>query len=212
MRVILIGASGLVGNIILTELKKYEHIEVITVSRKGKTDLNADISSLEQIKAMYAKIKHFDAVINAAGDCWIGPFEEMTEDNWYAGIKNKMMGQINLVMAGKDLINDNGSFTLTSGFLSDDPIKGTIGYSIANGAIDNFVFAASIELNRGIRINAVSPGSVVADYDGNMNTPATGQLPVSHSRIAHAYYKSAFGYLSGQVFRVWESSTQYVRK
>jgi NAD(P)-dependent dehydrogenase (short-subunit alcohol dehydrogenase family) len=136
----------------------------------------------------------------------------MTEDNWYLGIKNKMMGQINLVMAGKDLINNNGSFTLTSGFISDDPIKGTINYNVANGGIDNFVFPASIELGRGIRINAVSPGSVVENYDGNMNTPAVGQYPVSHSRIAHAYYKSAFGYLSGQVFRVWEPSTQYVRK
>ena len=212
MKVILIGATCVIGNIILAELKKYKNIEVITVSRKGKTNFNIDIASLEQIKDLYAKVKNFDAVINAAGDCWIGPFEEMTEENWYVGIKNKMMGQINLVMAGKDLINDKGSFTLTSGFLSDDPIKGTINYSIANGGIDNFVFAASIELDRGIRINAVSPGSVVDNYDGNMNTPAIGQLPVSHSKIAHAYYKSAFGYLSGQIFRVWESSTQYIRK
>ena len=212
MKVILIGATGVIGNIILAELKKYQNIEVITVSRKGKTNFNIDIASLEQIKDLYAKVKNFDAVINAAGDCWIGPFEEMTEENWYVGIRNKMMGQINLVMAGKDLINDKGSFTLTSGFLSDDPIKGTINYSIANGGIDNFVFAASIELDRGIRINAVSPGLVADSNDGNMNTPAIAQFPVSHSRIAHAYYKSAFGYLSGQVFRVWESSTQYIRK
>ncbi len=212
MKVILIGATGIIGKIILSELKKYEHIQIVTVSRSGETDIRADISSLDQIKEMYTRVGSFDAVINAAGDCWVGSFNEMTEDNWYIGIKNKMMGQINLVMVGKDLINNNGSFTLTSGFLSDDPIKGTINYSVANGGIDNFVFAASIELERGIRVNAVSPGSVVENYDGNMNTPATGQYPVSHSRIAHAYYKSAFGYLSGQVFRVWESSTQYLRK
>ncbi|WP_259065194.1 short chain dehydrogenase [Mucilaginibacter sp. X4EP1] len=212
MKVILIGATGIIGKIILSELKKYEHIQVVTVSRSGGTDIRADISSLDQIKEMYTRVGSFDAVINAAGDCWVGSFNEMTEDNWYIGIKNKMMGQINLVMVGKDLINNNGSFTLTSGFISDDPIKGTINYSVANGGIDNFVFAASIELERGIRVNAVSPGSVVENYDGNMNTPATGQYPVSHSRIAHAYYKSAFGYLSGQVFRVWESSTQYIRK
>lgn len=212
MKVILIGATGVVGKIILTELKKYENLEVITVSRKGQADINSDISSIEQIKEMYAKAGSFDILINAAGDCWIGPFDEMNEDNWYVGIKNKLMSQINLVMVGKHFINNNGSFTLTSGFLSDDPIKGTINYSIANGGIDNFVFAASIELQRGIRINAVSPGLVVENYDGNMNTPVAGQLPVSHSRIAHAYYKSAFGYLSGQVFRVWEPSTQYLRK
>lgn len=212
MKVILIGATGIIGKIILNELKKYEHIQVVTVSRNGETDIKADISSLHQIKGMYATVGSFDTVINAAGDCWVGSFNDMIEDNWYVGIRNKMMGQINLVMAGKDLINTNGSFTLTSGFISDDPIKGTINYSIANGGIDNFVFAASIELERGIRVNAVSPGLVIENYDGNMNTPAAGQYPVSHSRIAHAYYKSAFGYLSGQVFRVWESSTQYIRK
>jgi NAD(P)-dependent dehydrogenase (short-subunit alcohol dehydrogenase family) len=212
MKVILIGATGIIGKIILSELKKYLHLDVTTVSRNSATDIRADISDLRQIKKMYAEVGTFDAVINAAGDCWIGPFKEMTEDHWYTGIKNKMMGQINLVMAGKDLINNNGSFTLTSGFISDDPIKGAISYSIANGGIDNFVFAASIELERGIRVNAVSPGSVVENYDGNMNTPAVGQYPVSHARIAHAYYKSAFGYLSGQVFRVWEPSTQYIRK
>jgi len=212
MKVILIGATGIIGKIILSELKKYEDIDIVTVSRKGNTDLIADISSAEQIREMYAKVGKFDAVINAAGECWIGPFAEMTEENMYVGIKSKAMGQINLVMIGKDYINDGGSFTVTSGFLSDDPIKGTINYSVANGAIDNFVFAASIELKRGIRVNAVSPGWVVENYDGKMNSPAVGQYPVSHDKVAHAYYKSAFGYLTGQVFRVWEPSTQYVRK
>ena len=115
-------------------------------------------------------------------------------------------------MAGKDLINDKGSFTLTSGFLSDDPIKGCINYAIANGAIDNFVLAASIELSRGIRVNAVSPGWVLEEYDGRMDKPPIGQYPVPADKVVHAYYKSAFGYLSGQVYRVWEPSTQYIRK
>ncbi|MFC0516614.1 short chain dehydrogenase [Mucilaginibacter angelicae] len=212
MKVILIGATGILGKIIFKELKKYNDIDVITVSRNGATDIHADISSADQIKAMYAKVGSFDSVINVAGHCWVGPFDEMTEENWYSGIKTKMMGQINLVMIGKELINDNGSFTLTSGFLSDDPIKGTINYSVVNGGIENFVFAANIELKRGIRVNAISPGVVLENYDGMMNTPIAGQYPVSHERVVHAYYKSAFGYLSGQVFRVWEPSTQYIRK
>jgi NAD(P)-dependent dehydrogenase (short-subunit alcohol dehydrogenase family) len=160
---------------------------------------------------MYAEAVSFDAVISAAGHCHIGPFDQMTEEDMYVGIRNKMMGQINLVMAGKDLINENGSFTLTSGFLSDDPIKGCISYAVANGGIEHFVHAASIELSRGIRVNAVSPGWVVEDYDGRMDKPTVGQYPVPVDKVVHAYYKSAFGYLSGQVYRVWEPSTQYLR-
>lgn len=212
MKVILIGATGLIGKLILGELKKYKHLEVVTVSRTGDTDLNIDISSEEQIRTMFKKTGHFDALINVAGHCWIGPFQEMTTENWFFGIHNKLMGQINLVMIGKDYINRNGTFTLTSGFLSDDPIAGTINYSVANGGIDNFVLAAALELKRGIRINAVSPGLVLENYDENMDIPAAGQLPVAHTKIVHAYYRSAFGHLTGQVFRVWESSTQWVRK
>ncbi|SEL02081.1 NAD(P)-dependent dehydrogenase, short-chain alcohol dehydrogenase family [Chitinophaga rupis] len=212
MKVILIGATGILGKNILAALKQYAHLEVVTVARKGGADLTADISSLSAIKEMYAAVGKFDAVICAAGDAYIGPFDTMTEENMYTGIKGKMMGQINLVMAGKDLISDKGSFTLTSGFISDDPVKGTINYAMVNGAIDNFVQAATIELERGIRINAVSPGWVVENYDGKMDTPPIGQYPVPIDKVVHAYYKSAFGYLTGQVFRVWEPSTQYVRK
>ena len=201
MRVILIGA-GILGKIIFKELKKYSDLDIVTVSRNGPTDIHADISSADQIKAMYAQAGSFDSVINVAGHCWIGPFNEMTEENWYFGIKTKMMGQINLVMIGKELINDNGSFTLTTGFLSDDFLKGTINYSVVNGGLENFVRASVLELNRGIRINAISPGYVLENYDGRMNTGPAGFYPVSHDRITHAYYKSAFGDLTGRVFNV----------
>lgn len=170
------------------------------------------MSSAKEIKAMYEKVGPFDAMICAAGDCYIGPFESMTEENLYVGIKNKMMGQINLVLLGKDYINPNGSFTLTSGFLSDDPIRGAINYSMVNGAIEGFVYAATIELQKGIRINAVSPGWVVEQENYSINAPTVGQLPVAVNKVVQAYYKSAFGYLTGQVFRVWEPSTQWLRK
>src|SRR6266487_4030049 len=39
------------------------------------------------------------------------------------GLQSKLMGQINLVLIGRDHINDNGSFTLTSGLLNHDPIR-----------------------------------------------------------------------------------------
>jgi NAD(P)-dependent dehydrogenase (short-subunit alcohol dehydrogenase family) len=211
-KIILVGATGIIGKNILAALKTYEDLEIVTVARKGGADIQADIASLSDIRRMYAEAGAFDALICAAGDAYIGPFDQMTEEDMYVGIRGKMMGQINLVMTGKDLINDKGSFTLTSGFLSDDPIRGCINYAVANGGIDNFVHAASIELSRGIRVNAVSPGWVVEAYDGRMDKPTVGQYPVPIDKVVHAYYKSAFGYLSGQVYRVWEPSTQYIRK
>ena len=213
MKVILVGATGIIGkNILSTLTGRSPQVEVISVSRKGPSDLQVDISCATEIKAMFEKVGGFDALICAAGDCYIGPFEELTEEHLYIGIKNKMMAQINLVLLGKDYINPKGSFTLTSGFLSDDPIKGGINYSMVNAAIDAFVYAATIELQKGIRINAVSPGWVVENENYSIDAPTIGQIPVTVNKVVHAYYKSAFGYLTGQIFKVWEPSTQWVRK
>lgn len=212
MKVLLVGATGIIGRMLYAELKKDEKLSVITVSRTGDTAIHTDISDAEQIKEMYKKAGMVDAVICAAGTCHIGTIDTLTEEQLYIGIKSKMMAQINLVLLGRSYLNANGSFTLTSGFLSDDPIPGGINYAMANGAIENFVLAAAMELRTTARINAVSPGWVTEQYQGLGTGHLPGQLPVEHERITHAYYKSAFGYLTGQVFRVWEPSTQYVRK
>ena len=51
-----------------------------------------------------------------------------------------------------------GSFTLTSGVPDRDPVLKAVNAATVNGALKGFVTSAAIELERGIRINAVSPG------------------------------------------------------
>ena len=46
------------------------------------------------------------------------------------------MGQVNLVLVGREFIADGGSFTLTSGVLTHDPIRFGSSASMVNGAID----------------------------------------------------------------------------
>ncbi len=111
------------------------------------------------------------------------------------------MGQINLVMIGKDFINDNGSFTLTSGILSKEPIRNGAGISFVNGAVNSFVISASVELQKGIRINAVSPG-LVADSHAKLGAAFPGHLPVSMEHVAQGYVKSVEGASTGQVIEV----------
>ncbi len=97
-------------------------------------------------------------MVSAAGKVHFGEFAKMTEAEFAIGLKDKLMGQVNLVLIGRDFVNDGGSFTLTSGVLSHDPIRLGAGASLVNGALDSFVRAAAIELPRGLRINAISPG------------------------------------------------------
>jgi NAD(P)-dependent dehydrogenase (short-subunit alcohol dehydrogenase family) len=69
-----------------------------------------------------------------------------------------LLSQIRLVLLGRSLISDGGSFTLVSGYLLDDPIPVGAGFSVANGGVEGFVRSAALSLDRGVRINAVSPG------------------------------------------------------
>ncbi|MNR03640.1 short chain dehydrogenase [compost metagenome] len=103
------------------------------------------------------------------------------------GIQNKLLGQINLVLIGQKYLSDNGSFTLTSGKMGDKPLKNNISKAIVNGAINSFVFAASLELDRGIRINAISP-SKVAD------------IPIED--LINAYAKSIEETINGEIIKV----------
>jgi len=211
-KVILIGATGTIGSKLFAELSKNESLQITTVSRTGDTDINIDIADTAQLKTMFQKTGTIDTVICIAGECAFIPLDTITEADLYIGIRSKMMGQINLVREGRRYLTPGGSFTLTSGFLSDDPVPGGAGYAIANGAIDNFVVAAAMEFRTTLRLNAVSPGWVTNHYQGLGTSHLPGQLPVSHNAVLHAYYKSAFGFLTGQIFRVWEPSTQSNRK
>ena len=98
-------------------------------------------------------------------------------------------------------VNDNGSFTLTSGILDRDPIRKGVNASTVNAALAGFVMAAAIEMPRGIRINVVSPGLLedsVVKYDGFF----PGHEPVSSERVGFGYVKSVEGAITGQVIRI----------
>jgi NAD(P)-dependent dehydrogenase (short-subunit alcohol dehydrogenase family) len=125
----------------------------------------------------------------------------MTNADFRVGIDSKLMGQINLVLTGQHYINPKGSFTLTSGILSEDPIVLGANLSAVNGAIEAFVRAAAIELANNVRINAVSPG-VVEDSPGFFPY-FPGHIPVTMERVTQTYIKSVLGALTGQVLKVF---------
>ena len=56
----------------------------------------------------------------------IGKFaglDQRTYEDYFVGLTNKLMWQVNLVRLGLPFLNDDGSFTLTSGVLSREPMK-----------------------------------------------------------------------------------------
>jgi NAD(P)-dependent dehydrogenase (short-subunit alcohol dehydrogenase family) len=198
MKVVIIGASGTIGRAVVEQLSPRH--KIVKVGRKSG-DVNVDITSVESITNMYEAISPFDALVATTGNVHFGDFNQMSEADYYIGIKDKLMGQVNLVLIGKNYINDAGSFTLTSGVVSHDPIKYGSSASMVNAAIDGFVIGAAIELPKGIRINSVSPGVILESMD-SYGDFFRGHEPVPVSRVALAFSKSVEGLLSGQVFSV----------
>jgi NAD(P)-dependent dehydrogenase (short-subunit alcohol dehydrogenase family) len=198
MKILVVGASGTIGSAVVKELGPRH--EIIKVGKKSG-DLTCDITDSTSIRQMFDKVGAFDALVSAAGRAHFAPFEEMKEEVFYVGLKDKLMGQVNLVLIGRDYINEKGSFTLTSGILAYDPIRCAVSISMVNGALDAFVRAAAIELPRGLRINAVCP-TLLTESLPKMASYFRGFETVAASRVALAYSKSVEGLQTGQVYQV----------
>ena len=138
----------------------------------------------------------------ATGKVHFGTLSQFTEESWRVGINNKLMGQVNLVMEGLQYINDNGSFTLVSGVLNQDPIEFGASAAMVNGGIEGFVVGAAIEMPRGIRLNVVSPNVVQESMD-KYAPYFPGAVPVAAADVAQAYKKSLLGLQTGRIFTVW---------
>lgn len=199
MKIIIIGATGTIGKKVTEELGKRHEIVRVGAQRG---DVQVDMTSISSIQGMYKKVGAFQALVCAAGAGHFGPFHTMTEEDFYKGIRSKLMGQVNLVMIGKEYIDDGGSFTLTSGVLANDPVRGGVGLSLVNGGLHSFVRGAAIELSRGIRLNVVSPG-LVEDSAAALGTAFPGHIPVPMNRVVAGYVKSVEGFGHGQVIEVF---------
>jgi len=198
MRIIVVGASGTIGKAVVAALSS-DH-EIIKVGSKSG-DAQVDIKESSSIRKLFEKVGKFDALVSTVGKVHFGEFAKLTEKEVEIGLKDKLMGQVNLVLIGRDYANDGASFTLTSGVLSHDPIRYGAGASLVNGAIDAFVKAAAIELPRGLRINSVSPG-VLEESLPSYGPYFKGHEAVPGKRVANAYVKSVEGLLTGQVITV----------
>ena len=198
MKIILVGANGAVGQTVIKAFGNRH--EIITVGRTSG-DIQIDVEDLDSVRSMYQQVGKVDAVVSAVGHGHFGAVADMSSEQFMKGINHKVLPQVNLVLLGIEHMNDGGSFTLTSGVLNRDPISGGSCAAAANGAIDGFVTAAAVDMPRGIRINAVSPGLLqvsVDRYDGFF----PGHEPVSSERVGLAFCKSVEGVITGQVIIV----------
>lgn len=198
MKILLIGAGGTIGSAVKAELAQRH--DVIPIGRNSG-DFQVDISDSASIRKLFEQTGTFDALICAAGSVNFVALGEMSATDFELGLRDKLMGQVNLLLIGREFANDGASFTFTSGILNRDPIRTGASAALVNGALDAFVKAAAIELPRGLRINSVSP-TVLVEAMGSYAPYFRGFKPVAGAEVALAYAKSVEGLQTGQTFIV----------
>ena len=196
MKFLVVGSTGLIGSYVAKTLSK--HGTVIGVSRT--TQISVDVKDPNSIKAMYEKVGKVDAVASCIGKVAFKPIAELTYEDYLMGLKDKALGQVELVRAGINFLNDGGSFTLMTGVLARDPIPAGSVAALANGAIESFTLAAAIDLPRAIRINTVSPNVLVEATSYHASFPGFHQ--VTAQSVADAYVKSILGKQTGQIYKL----------
>jgi len=190
MKVVVIGASGTIGQAVVTALG--ERHEVIRASRSG--EVKVDLSDPKSIRTMYDIVTNIDAIVCAAGTAAFGPLDQLADDDFAFGLENKLMGQLNLVRYGRICLGDNASFTLTSGILAHQPGPATALISVINAGIEVFIKAAAIDMPRGQRVNAVCPPLVKETAEKLGWGP--GGIPAAE--VAEFYVQALEGDMNGR--------------
>ena len=194
MKVILVGASGRIGKEV-DRLLSAGHELVRVGATSG--DVRCDYTDDNSVKDMFLHTGAFDALICVAGrDSAFKPFNALDDDDYRYGFERKFLGQVRLVTIGQEHVSDNGSFTLTSGFLSHYPNESSIATGPLNSAVDTFVANVAPLLPRGIRLNVVSPAPVVEPGQD-------GKGRVTAEQTAHFYVDAANGDMTGHILRAW---------
>jgi NAD(P)-dependent dehydrogenase (short-subunit alcohol dehydrogenase family) len=154
MRIVVIGATGVIGSAVAEALVAAGH-EVLRASRSSA--LSVDTRDSASIAALYKKVGPVDGVVVAAGEGRHLPLAELSEEDFAFAIKSKLMSQVNDVRLGVEHMRDDGVFVLTAGVFGHKPVPGVATYAVVNGGLDSFARAAATELPRGIRIATISP-------------------------------------------------------
>jgi NAD(P)-dependent dehydrogenase (short-subunit alcohol dehydrogenase family) len=201
MKILIIGGKGTIGKKVSDHFsKKHE----VVIGGRNSGDIVVDIANSKSIATMFESIAAIDAVVCIAGEAKWAAFDSMTEEDYYIGLKSKLMGQVNLVRIGQNYLNPGGSFTLSTGILADYPVVLTTSAAMVNGGIHSFVKAVSLELKNGIRINAVSSGLVedaAVKYEGYF----PGHNPIPMKKVINGYVKSVEGKGTGEIIRMYDN-------
>ena len=194
-KIIVVGATGKLGRVVVEGLRK--DYEVIRAGRSGP-DLKIEAFDFESVSDILASVGPFDGLVSCIGGTPFKTFEELTMDDFAAGLSTKCFSQLNLAKAAIPFLSENGSITLTSGIIGDEPIIAGSCAAAANGALNMCVSTLAAEYAGKLRINVVSP-SIIENSVDHYGMLFDGFEPTSNESIIHAYRRTISAPITGRV-------------
>lgn len=162
-RVLVVGAGGGIGRA-TAEAFKAAGAHVVATGRDtaklagvGHEAAALDFLDNGAVEAFFAAAEPFDHVVTAAAATKSGPVGGLALDAARASMESKFWGAYQVARAAK--INDGGSLTFVSGFLSSRPSPTSVLQGAINAALEALARGLALE-KAPVRVNSVSPGLI----------------------------------------------------
>lgn len=191
MKVIVIGATGTLGGAVAEALEKAGH-QVVRASRRGP--VRVDLEDPQSLDGLFEAVPDADAVVSCAASGPLISLADATDEEFAAGLRGKLLGQVALARRALRHLPEHGSITLTGGTFAAPLPGGSLG-ALVNAGLEGLVRNAASELPGRMRINVISPGWIretleAMGEDGAQGTPA--------ATVAQAYLAAVEGDAQGE--------------
>lgn len=162
-RVLIVGAGGGIGRATAEAFRAAGAYVVATGRDPTKLEgVGSEIATLdfldnEAVEAFFTGTAPFDHVVVTAAATKSGPVGGLALDAAKASMESKFWGAYRIARAAK--INEGGSLTFVSGFLSHRPSPTSVLQGAINAALDALARGLALE-KAPVRVNTVSPGLI----------------------------------------------------
>ena len=145
----------------------------------GATGIRCDVADGEAVRAAFRRIGDVDILVCAAGIAHYGLLSMTDEATWDRLFNVNVKGIYHCVNAvmGSFLEKQQGSIVTLSSMWGQVGASCEAAYSATKGAVIALTKALAQELGpSGIRVNCVSPGLILTDMCGNLDTETLASM------------------------------------
>ena len=172
------GGSGGIGSAVVSELRDAGW-DVVSLSRRE----GCDVSDEGQVVKAFGRLQQLDALVHCAAVLVKRPFVDMSAEEWDVQLDSGLRGAFLCAREAFRLMRDRGGSIVMvsslSGVFGAEKFPGMSAYVAAKSGLAGLTEALAVEgRGAGIRVNAISPGSVdtpmlrIAGVEGPMLQPS----------------------------------------